>query len=171
MIPVPGRKQSDDPSPDELTRIHLRRHLAAAGAGTALFRRVASSIAPDLRTRVGELARDVEADQQSLLDIAERFDAQRPRLQEIVGGLAQEAGRLNPTGTLLRRSPLADVIELEALGTAVHGKLLGFRTLRQVAQDDPRVDPAEIDHLCERARDQQERLEALRQEAVERAFA
>lgn len=168
---LPGLSRADaDPSPDELMRIYLRRHLAAAGAGVALFRRVASSVASDMRTQVGELARDVEEDQQLLLAIAERFGAQRPVLQEKIGGLAQELGRLNPTGTAIRRSPLADVIELEALGTAVQGKLLGFRTLRELADDDTRLDPAEADVLIERAEDQKERIEALRLEAVRRAM-
>ena len=170
-LPVPGLSRTDeDPSPDELMRIYLRRHLAAAGAGAALFRRVASSVAPDMRMRVAELARDVEEDQQSLLTISERYGTERPVIQEKVGAIAQELGRLNPPGTAIRRSPLADVIELEALGTAVQGKLLGFRTLRALADDDPRLDPAEADALCERAQDQKERIEALRLEAVQRAM-
>ena len=60
-LPVPGLSRTDEePSPDELMRIYFRRHLAAAGAGAALFRRVASSVAPDMRMRVAELARVVE---------------------------------------------------------------------------------------------------------------
>ena len=102
--------------------------------------------------------------------IRDRYGTERPVIQEKVGAIAQELGRLNPTGTAIRRSPLADVIELEALGTAVQGKFLGFRTLRALADDDPRLDPAEADALCERAQDQKERIEALRLEAVQRAM-
>lgn len=160
-----------EPTPDDLMRIYLRRHLAAAGAGTSLFRRVASNAHPSARDAVAQLAREVEEDQKALKQIARRYKARRPLFQEVLAGFGQDAGRLNPTGTLLQRSPLADVFELEALGTAVQGKLLGFRSLRALAGDDPRLDPEETDRLCQRAQDQQERIEVLRLEAVRRALA
>ena len=48
--------------------------------------------------------------------------------------------------------------------------LLAAVDLRALADDDPRLDPAEADALCERAQDQKERIEALRLEAVQRAM-
>ena len=52
-----------------------------------------------LHREAPELARDVEEDQQSLLTISERYGTERPVIQEKVGAIAQELGRLNPTGT------------------------------------------------------------------------
>lgn len=81
-------------------------------------------------------------------------------------GVAETLGRLKPNGTLVRRSPLSDVMELEALSTAVAAKRLGWVTLRLVGERDGRFDPAEIDALIARAEDQQARLEGLRGQAV-----
>lgn len=168
-LPLIG--QSDDPAPDDLIQVYLRRHIAGAGAGAALFRRVATAISPDFREEIRAIAREVEEERAWLLKLAVRFRATRPRLQESIGAVAQELGRLNPTGTVVQRSPLADVIELEALAIAVHGKLLGFRTWQELAATEPRLDADECARMCAQAEDQRDRLEVMRLEAVRRAMS
>jgi len=117
------------------------------------------------------LAAEVAEDRDQLLAVLRRLDVARPAVSEWVVGIAERVGRLKPNGTLLRRSPLSDVIELEALCTAVEAKRLGWVTLRLVADGDPRLDPADLDVLVARAADQQDRLERLRQRAVVGALA
>jgi hypothetical protein len=74
--------------------------------------------------------------------------------------VAEKAGRLKLNGSLLSRSPLSDLVELEGLALGVQGKLAGWRLLK--ALDDPRLDGTELDRLIARAEDQAERLETLR---------
>jgi hypothetical protein len=89
----------------------------------------------------------------------------------VLGWLAEKAGRLKPNGYLLRRSPLSDVVELEALRIAVMGKTVGWQVLRSVAQQDRRISPARLDTLIERAERQAEQLRGLHLLAAERRIA
>ncbi|GAA1234727.1 hypothetical protein M3697_13725 [Janibacter melonis] len=156
------------PDPDELLKVYLRRHLAASAGGVDLFRRVAGSIPAFARDEVVRLADDVAADRRGLLDIAGSVGVTQPQVQETITRIGQQLGRLHPAGTLLRRSPLTDVIELEAMKAATNARILGFRTLQELS--DPRLDQRHVTTLLERALDQEERIELLRVEAVHRAL-
>ena len=78
-----------------------------------------------------------------------------------LGWLGEKVGRLKPNGYVVRRSPLADVIELEGLRLATYGKLACWQVLVGVAADDDRVPAAELEHLVDRAEEQLARLDAL----------
>jgi hypothetical protein len=88
----------------------------------------------------------------------------------IAGRLVEKVGRLKMNGTVLKRSPLTDLIELEGLRIGVEGKLAMWRALQAGLHDD-RVVPSEIDALIQRAEHQIERLEAIRVTAAQRVFA
>ena len=66
----------------------------------------------------------------------------------------------------MRRSPLSDVLELEALLSAVRGKRAGWEGMRVLATNDARIDVAELDDLIVRADSQIERLVAAHAEAA-----
>jgi hypothetical protein len=83
----------------------------------------------------------------------------------VLVGVAETLARFKPNGTLIRRSPLSDVIELEALSNAVEAKRLGWVTLRLVGERDGRLDVHELDVLINRAAGQQDHLEDLRRQA------
>ncbi|MDP9435302.1 MAG: hypothetical protein M3P93_08975, partial [Actinomycetota bacterium] len=53
-------------------------------------------------------------------------------------GCWRRSARLKANGHLLRRSPLSDLVEMEALVLGVQGKAAGFRALRSIAAGDPR---------------------------------
>ncbi|MFJ9948320.1 hypothetical protein [Kitasatospora sp. NPDC091207] len=79
-------------------------------------------------------------------------------------GLAGERiARLKPNGTLARRSPLSDLIELEAMRTGVEGKTAQWQALRAIADNDPRLDPDDLDRLIRRAAEQTRTLTAWHQ--------
>ena len=151
--------------------IYLRHHVAASRGGTDLFHRSArTQLSKEARQELRDLAAEVSQDREQLLRILRRLGIPRPRFAEVLVGVAETLGRLKPNGTLVRRSPLSDVMELEALSTAVTAKRLGWVTLRLVGERDGRFDPAEMDALIVRAEEQQDRLEALRGQAVLGAF-
>ncbi|MEP6648731.1 MAG: hypothetical protein ABJA74_02305 [Lapillicoccus sp.] len=155
-----------------LLAIYLRHHAAASRGGLNLVERSAGrQLSPQARRELGDLANDVAQDREHLLDILRRLGVQRPRVAEVLVALAETVARLKPNGTLVRRSPLSDVIELEALSTAVEAKRLGWVTLRVVGERDDRFDTAELDALIRRAADQRDRLEELRRQAVVGALA
>lgn len=81
-------------------------------------------------------------------------------LKELPARAAEKVGQLKPNQRLAERSPLSDLLELEALTLAVTGKELGWKSLIDIA--DPRLPRATLEELATRAREQGEQLEKLR---------
>lgn len=86
------------------------------------------------------------------------------------GWVTEKLGRFKLNGQVVGRSPLSDLVELEALRLGVAGKAAGWRALRDLAAEDPRLDQGQLDGLLGRARAQEDLLEDLRRDAVRRAF-
>ncbi|MFG3224501.1 hypothetical protein ACGF07_06955 [Kitasatospora sp. NPDC048194] len=122
---------------EHLLAIYLNDHLAGSCAGAALARRIARThpegpSAPDLR----RLAREVAEDRDELVGLMRALGVRPRRYRMVLGAAAEKAGRLKPNGRLVRRSPLSDLLEAEAMRTGVQGKLALWRALRTVARDD-----------------------------------
>ncbi|TYB48150.1 SDR family oxidoreductase [Actinomadura chibensis] len=155
----------------ELLGIYLNDHLAAAAGGVALARRLARGHRdPGRAERLGRLADDVAADRGALLEILTSLGLPTRRYKSLAVAAAEKAGRLKLNGGLVRRSPLSDVVELEAMTLAVEGKRAGWRTLLDVADQEPALDTERLRLLQARADDQLAVLERLRADALRDAF-
>lgn len=122
------------------------------------------------RRELGELVGEVAQDRASLAGILADLDVRRKPLQERVVSWGETVARLKPNGTVFRRSPLSDVVELESLGVALQAKKLGWLALRRLSEEDERLHTDQLDELIRRAADQQDRVEELRRQAVARTF-
>ncbi|HEY9564075.1 MAG TPA: hypothetical protein VIR30_09920 [Nocardioides sp.] len=147
---------------DELLHGQLQHHWAGASAGVHFFERVAGTHGdPRVAEEIGRLAAEVREDRESLRNIMLSVGA-NPSMVATVGARAGElVARLKPNGRIVRRSPLTDVLELEALRTAVNGKQSGWELLRAVADHDGRLDPKHLDELLRRGKSQLSRLAEL----------
>ena len=135
----------DEPDRDQLLATYLNDHLMGASAGVDLFRRVAGGYSDhDTRGQLSELADEVADDRDSLLVIMAQLDIKPQTHRMIAGRLVEKVGRLKMNGTVLKRSPLTDLIELEGLRIGVEGKLAMWRALQAGLHDD-RVVPTEVD--------------------------
>jgi hypothetical protein len=162
MADITGASRSGDAA-FSLLGIYLNDHLAGATAGIELFRRTARAHAGSpTGAELQQLTAEVEADRTALLDIMASLSVPVRRYKLVTAWAAEKAARLKPNGHVLSRSPLSSLIELEALRLGVQGKAAGWRTLRQIAETDARLDRNRLEHLQERARQQADRLEALR---------
>ena len=85
--------------------------------------------------------------------------------------IGEKVGRLKFNGGLLGRSPLSDLEELELLWLGVEGKVAGWRTLRTLADTDPRLDAGRLDELIAGAGSQAGQLEDLRIRAASRVIS
>jgi hypothetical protein len=161
------------PQPDpSLLGIYLNDHLTGATAGLELFRRATGSHRGTEAGPVLErLTAEVEADRDTLLGIMRALDLPVRQYKVIGGWAAEKAGRLKLNGRLLSRSPMSSVVELEGLYLGVLGKAAGFRLLRALVDDEPRLDALVLDQLIERAERQAGELEELRLRAAREAFA
>lgn len=155
----------------DLLAVYVRNHLAAGRGGIDLFRRVARNTegthaGPD----VAAIAAEVDADLQSLLAIARELGITENKPFGLAARVGETLGRLKPNGTLVRRSPLTDLIELESLLDAVVAKLAGWNALLCVP--DARIGPSRdrLEELRTRALDQRTRLDRLHDDAAARVF-
>ncbi|WP_223837548.1 hypothetical protein [Streptomyces venezuelae] len=155
----------------ELLTVYLNDHLTGSGGGVRLIRRMAG-IHRDtpFGPKLAALAREIEEDQHSLRRIMRDLGVPVSNLREAVGRVAELAGRLKLNGRILSRSPLSDVLELEAMRLGVQGKAACWTSLRTVADGDDRLDAAELDRLLARAEDQVQSLEALRVSRAREVF-
>ncbi|MDT7570466.1 MAG: hypothetical protein QOE05_640, partial [Actinomycetota bacterium] len=137
-----------------------------------LFRRASGSTAG---TATGDalkrLTAEVEEDRDALIGILRGLGFPLRQYKVIGGWAAEKVGRLKLNGRLLSRSPLSNVIELEGLRLGVVGKGSCWRLLRALADSEPRLDPASLDRLIERADRQAAELEELRIAAAREALS
>src|ERR671912_1744383 len=96
--------------------IYLRNHDAAAQAGVDLFRRAESNQRDrPYGAELAELRAEVEQDARALRSVLKAEGVQPDRAQSLVLLLGERVGRLKPNGSLLRRAPLSDLIEVEGM--------------------------------------------------------
>jgi hypothetical protein len=154
-------------SPQGLLAIYLNDHLAGATGGVELARRAAVWYpVPAQQAALEGLAADIAQDRQTLLDLMTTLGMPVRRYKVGVAWAAEKAGRLKLNGSLLGRSPLSNLEELEMLRLGVEGKAAGWRTLRELAKTDGRLRPGTLDELTSRAREQASLLEELRVQAA-----
>ncbi|MFD3328442.1 hypothetical protein [Streptomyces sp. NPDC058701] len=151
--------------------IYLNDHLAGAGGGVELFRRAARAHRDDaLGPPLEALAKEVAADRESLRALMAALGVPAKRTRMAAGWVAEKAGRLKLNGRLLSRSPLSDVLELEAMRLGVEGKAACWRSLRAVARTDPRIESSHIEELIHRAERQISTLETIRGNRAAQVF-
>lgn len=156
---------------DTLLGIYLNDHLAGATAGTQLAERLGKA---ETDWSGGEalqrIAVEIKEDRQSLLDLMAGLGVPVRHYKTWAAWAAEKVGRLKLNGRVLARSPLSRLEELEILRLGVEGKAAGWRTLREWAEKDGRIDKGRLDTLLGRADQQVEQLEELRVRAALEAF-
>ncbi|MFF1413749.1 hypothetical protein ACFVX6_28850 [Streptomyces sp. NPDC058289] len=164
-------KKRSAPDPHRLLGIYLNDHLTGAGAGLALVKRTARAHRDtDAGPRLAALAEEVAEDRDSLREVMLALDVPANNLRMLMGAAVAQAGRLKPNGRLLSRSPLSDVLELEAIRLGVEGKKELWRALHTLARSNPLLDAEAMGRLLARAERQADTVEALRLKAVGRAL-
>lgn len=73
--------------------------------------------------------------------------------------LGERMGRLKPNGRVIRRSPLSDLIEIEALSDAINAKRAGWYALASARLAPSQT--SQVAELIDRADDQLARLRPL----------
>jgi hypothetical protein len=154
-----------------LLGIYLNDHLAGATGGVELARRVAAARRrEEAGDALRQFAADIAADRAALLEIMAALGVPVRAYKVCAGWIGEKAGRLKLNGRLLSRSPLSSLEELEIMRLGVTGKAAGWRTLRLLADTDPRLDRVRLDELIARADSQVGLLEDLRMRAARSAL-
>lgn len=157
-------------TPTASLAIYLRDHEAAARAGVDLARRTASGQRQRSYTDVLQrLKREVGEDLASLRAVMRSLGIRPDPLLGLALQVGERVGRLKPNGSVLRRAPLSDLVEVEALLDAVQAKNAGWRAL-QVAGVDVPTAVADLAELIRRAERQAAQLRELHEEVARRVL-
>ncbi|MEA2498628.1 MAG: hypothetical protein QOH26_1033 [Actinomycetota bacterium] len=157
---------------DKFLHIYLNDHLAASVAGVELARRAASSNEGNpFGDFLKGLADEIDEDRGALEDIMDSVGAGKDHLKQGAAWFAEKLGRLKLNGQLVGYSDLSRLIEFEGLSAGVEAKIGLWRSLRQLAPSDARLDAARLDDLIRRGDRQRDELEGYRLEAAEVALA
>jgi hypothetical protein len=166
MPSSPDRPSALAGGPD-LLGIYLNDHLAGATGGTQLARRAAGGAGGTAASgALRRFAAEVAQDRATLLQVMLALGIPVRRYKVYAAWIGEKAGRLKFNGHLTSRSPLSSLEELEMLRLGVEGKAAGWRTLRVLAGQDPRLDQGQLDELIARAQRQSGLLEDLRVRAA-----
>ena len=164
-------RRDTGPSAQDLLGIYLNDHLAGATTGTERARHLATACrGSQVGAAMDPIATEIAEDRRTLVDLMRRLDVPVRRYKVYAGRIAERAGRLKSNGRVVRRSPLSTQLELELLCAGVEGKACAWRTLRQLAEHDERLDRRRLDNLLERAQGQLHTLEELRGRKARETF-
>ena len=136
----------------------LARRSQKSNAGTELgdvLARVATAIAEDVAT---------------FEQIMDRLAIPRRGLKPGLAVVAERLGRLKLNGRLTGYSPLSRFEELDFLRMGIDGKIVLWRSLRDLADLGLRLPEIDFDHLVERAERQRAEIKPFRAEAGRQAF-
>ncbi|KQY59808.1 hypothetical protein ASD11_09785 [Aeromicrobium sp. Root495] len=153
----------------DLLKHYVRLHLTAMSAGIDLFGRSEGIEDEEARKLATDVRHQLVEQREALRLVARRIGASEPRLPALAARAGERLGRLKPNGSLVHRTPLTDVVDLEAMHDVACGLVAGWSALQEV--DDPRVDRDKVRRLLAQGQDQVERLRDVHRTAARRAFA
>ena len=121
---------------------YLNDHLAALTGGLELARRSRGaqqgSAADPVRAAVEPVADLLDDDRRALLEVMSALGVRVQHHKVLGGWAAEKVGRLKGNGSLLRRSPLSTVVELEGLQLVLTYDAALWRTLAALHTDGER---------------------------------
>lgn len=151
--------------------IYLNDHLAGVTGALALARRAAGSHhGTPAGTTLASFAAEAAHDRDTLVAIMASLGMRRTLYKEQAAIVAERLGRWKPNGSVVRRSPMSDVVELDGMVIGTTAKRLCWQTLRALTDGYPLLDSARLDGLIARADAQLAMLDGLRGDAVATAF-
>jgi hypothetical protein len=150
----------------ELLAIYLRDHRAGAAGGIRAAERLRDHGDPTLRQPMSLLAREIAEDRDDLDRVMADLGIAPSWLKAGLAAAASQLGRLKLNGRLVRRSPLSDLLELEALGAGVTAKRDLWLALAVLEPAIPELDAERLARLQQRAVDQLGRIGDLHSAAA-----
>jgi hypothetical protein len=158
---------------EALRAIYLNDHLFGSTAGVELCRHLARAERGGplgIDETLDRVADEFAQDRSTLLGIMSELSVPVQRYKLGAGWVGEKVARLKPHGSVLRRTPLDTLAELEALFLGVQGKACLWRTLSVLAGGDVHLGNR-LDGLLDRAHRQSAALEELRVRAAAAVFA
>jgi hypothetical protein len=155
----------------DLLAIYCNDHLASAGGGIELVRRMLNEHRGGTHEDgLRQLLRELREEKATLTEVTRALGFPVRHYKQLAVWVAEKASRGKLNGHLLSRSPLSSLVEFEFLASAVRGKRSGFETLRIAAEIDERIDKGVLDGLIAQANRQYHWLTEVRREVAAGLF-
>lgn len=148
---------------------YLNDHLAGSVLAVEMMERtIEEDRGTPFRAFLSDLAREIKEDQDVLRGVLEKLEVGESPMRKAGAWLAEKVGRLKMSDT--REGALGRLEMLETLALGIQGKLKLWLVLERLAPG--RLELAGVDYrkLQARAREQHDRVEALRLEAAVEAL-
>ena len=150
---------------------YLNDHLAGAMFGSDLAEQIRTrSEGSPLGEVMASIAPQIEADRQTLIALMEKLGVSQSAVKQATTWMAEKASRIKFGDLSAGESGLGIFMALETLALGVQGKLALWLMLKEIADEYPPIQPAELDRLIERAENQHELLERERRGAGRHAL-
>ena len=151
---------------DSLQR-HLRSHLVGTAAAIALLGRGEMLRDPAARSIVRRLREELRQEQRAQTQVAQHLNVRVPIPFMTVARIVERLARWAPGRRAVVRTPLCDVIDLEAMRDAIAAKTARCEALLESG----RMPPGVAEYWRDEGRLQQAALDLLHADASGRAFA
>lgn len=149
---------------------YLNQHLFAADAGVKAFKAAADTWGGTPYGPVFQQLHDELADSHAQVKaLIERLGYEISTARNLVSGLVQAAGRVNPLNLMRDHDGKMTQSELDALVAAVRAQQMMWETLVVLADVDDRLDKAYCQSMVDRCEDQRARVaQVSRETAIDR---
>jgi hypothetical protein len=164
-------RHGNDTTGERSLAAYLHSHVIAAAVGERLFAQAAKTWkdSPHGAT-LGRLSTEVSSDKAALQGITDGIGLSVPAYKQPFAWIGAQLASLGPLNPLHARTGAAGQLELEALVSAVTGKLLLWKTLVLLSRTDARIGRERVSNLLDRATGQLRELEALLLETAPKRF-
>lgn len=184
MRPATGRPPSESAGPlrglesaripEEMDRylfgLYLSDHFTGATAGLKRIERMVEAYQDTpFHGELAETAEQIRAERELLRSLLDSLGVPRRRHRQAGAWVVERVGRLKLNGRLVERSPMTAVLEAELMRSAILGKIGGWQTLGEHAEDLG-LDAAQLAELIETAQHQIAMLDRFHEYARSRAF-
>jgi hypothetical protein len=150
---------------------YLQDHQGGSAAGASLAKRLCEEHeGTPFGTVMAGILREIQADQQVLLDLVEQLGMDHSPVKQAAGWVAEKVSRLRLNTPTTGHSELSRMMQLDTLSLGIEGKRLMWAALRDAQVDDPHVRALDLDDLIARAEAQRRTIEPYRVEAAANAF-
>ncbi|MGQ0779440.1 MAG: hypothetical protein ACT4NY_34325 [Pseudonocardiales bacterium] len=150
---------------------YLNDHLAGATAGGELAQKISDdNSGTDLGVFLAELASEIEQDRRTLEDLMTRLGIEKSPVKAAAGWIFEKFSRMKLSDALTGSADLKHLLEFETLSLGIEGKLVMWRALQQVSDQDTELATADLGGLMKRAEGQRAALEERRLQAATAAL-
>ncbi len=167
-------REDDEQVPEEVTsdllNLYLSDHLTGATAGANRIQRMADDfVDTPVFAQLSELANEIRAERTFLRNLIHDLGLKQMPYRQAVAWAGERVGRLKGNGRIVSRSPMTMLLETELMRGAILGKMGGWQTLREHAEQ-LNLDPEVFDRLVEASEKQISALDEVHKYARTRAL-